>query len=110
LIGNLGLILKYFNCKINVLGISVSQNTIDVFIQILYQLLIFLIFIFDLFFLIDNKTFDVNKKLLLISEKYKLIYINGLLGGVVNVMSIIYLIRRKYYEQLGAYLNELNEV
>ena len=62
------------------------------------------------FFLIDNKTFDVNKKLLLITEKYKLIYVNGFLGGVVNAISIIYLIRRKCYEQLGIFLNELNEV
>ena len=90
LIGNLGLILNFLNCKITMGKISISQANVDIFIQILYLLLIFLIFIFDLLFLVDNKTFDENKKLLLISEKYKLLYVNGILGCLVNIMSIIY--------------------
>ena len=69
LIGNLGEILKSLNCQINMCGISIPQDDINIFIQILYQILIFLIFLFDLFFLLDNNTFDVNKKLLLFSEK-----------------------------------------
>ena len=67
LIGNWGLILNFLNCTITMCGISISQDNIDIFIQILYLLLIFLIFIFALF-LVDNKTFDENKKLLFISE------------------------------------------
>ena len=110
LIGNLGEILKSLNCQINMCGISIPQDDINIFIQILYQILIFLIFLFDLFFLIDNKTFDANKKLLLISEKDKLLYLNGCLGGLVNAMSIIYLIRRKCNEQFGISLNETTQV
>ena len=90
LIGNLGIILNFLNCKITICGKNISQYNIDIFIQTIYQLLIFLIFIFSLF-LLDNKTFDENKKLLFISEKYKLLYVNGILGGLVNIMSIIYL-------------------
>ena len=82
LIGNLGEILKSLNCQINMCGISIPQDDINIFIQILYQILIFLIFLFDLFFLLDNKTFDANKKLLLISEKDKLLYLNGCLGYI----------------------------
>ena len=110
LIGNLGEILKSLNCQINMCGISIPQDDINIFIQILYQILIFLIFLFDLFFLLDNKTFDANKKLLLFSEKDKLLYLNGCLGGLVNAMSIIYLIRRKCYEQIKLSLNEMIKV
>ena len=83
--------LKFLNCKIKISGIDLPQDNIDFFIQILYLLLIFLIFIFDLF-LLDNKTFDKDKKILFISEKIKLLYVNGILGGLVNIISIIYLI------------------
>ena len=110
LIGNLEEILKFLNCKINICKISIPQDSINIFIQILYQILIFLIFLFDLFFLLDNKTFDANKKLLLISEKDKLLYLNGCLGGLVNAMSIIYLIRRKCHKQIKLSLNEVIEV
>ena len=91
LIGNFGLMLKFLNCKIKICGIELPQDKKDFFIQILYLLLIFLIFIFDLF-LLDNKTFDKNKKILFFSEKTKLLYVNGILGGLVNIISIIYLI------------------
>ena len=91
LIGNFGLMLKFLNCKIKISGIDLPQDNIDFIIQILYLLLIFLIFIFDLF-LLDNKTFDKDKKILFISEKIKLLYVNGILGGLVNIISIIYLI------------------
>ena len=50
LIGNLGLILNFLNCKITMGEISISEENVDIFIQILYLLLIFLIFIFDIFF------------------------------------------------------------
>jgi hypothetical protein len=94
--------------------ISISQANVDIFIQILYLLLIFLIFIFDLLFLVDNKTFDENKKLLLISEKYKLLYVNGILGGLVNIISIMYqcfiLIKTKYkIEKTDVSLNRIIE-
>ena len=91
LIGNFGLMLKFLNCIIKICGIELPQDKKDFFIQILYLLLIFLIFIFDLF-LLDNKTFDKDKKILFISEKIKLLYVNGILGGLVNIISIIYLI------------------
>jgi hypothetical protein len=114
LIGNLGLILNFLNCKITMGKISISQANVDIFIQILYLLLIFLIFIFDLLFLVDNKTFDENKKLLLISEKYKLLYVNGILGGLVNIISIMYqcfiLIKTKYkIEKTDVSLNRIIE-
>ena len=60
LIGNLGEILKYLNCQINMCEISMPQDSLNIYIQMLYQLLIFLIFLFDAFFLIDDKTFDKN--------------------------------------------------
>ncbi len=41
LIGNLRLILKSLNCKIKVGGISISEDSINISIQILYQILIF---------------------------------------------------------------------
>ena len=91
LIGNFAFMLKFLNCKIKICGIDLPQDNIDFFIQILYLLLIFLIFIFDLF-LLDNKTFDKDKKILFFSEKTKLLYVNGILGGLVNIISIIYLI------------------
>ena len=50
LIGNLGEILKSLNCQINICKKSIPQDNINIFIQILYQLSIFLIFLFDLFF------------------------------------------------------------
>jgi hypothetical protein len=114
LIGNLGLILNFLNCKITMGEISISEENVDIFIQILYLLLIFLIFIFDIFFLVDNKTFDENKKLLLISEKYKLLYVNGILGGLVNIISIMYqcfiLIKTKYkIEKTDVSLNRIIE-
>jgi hypothetical protein len=114
LIGNLGLILNFLNCKITMGKISISEENVDIFIQILYLLLIFLIFIFDIFFLVDNKTFDENKKLLLISEKYKLLYVNGILGGLVNIISIMYqcfiLIKTKYkIEKTDVSLNRIIE-
>ena len=114
LIGNLGLILNFLNCKITMGEISISEENVDIFIQILYLLLIFLIFIFDIFFLVDNKAFDENKKLLLISEKYKLLYVNGILGGLVNIISIMYqcfiLIKTKYkIEKTDVSLNRIIE-
>lgn len=110
LIGNLEEILKYLKCQIKVFKISIPSHSINILIQILYQLLIFLILLFDTFFLIDNKTFDERKTLLLIPEKYKLIFANGFLGGIVNMMSIANLIRRKCYEEAEGSLNDFHEV
>jgi hypothetical protein len=95
--------------------ISISEENVDIFIQILYLLLIFLIFIFDIFFLVDNKTFDENKKLLLISEKYKLLYVNGILVCLVNIMSIIYqayiLLQTKHkVEKTETSISEFHEI
>ena len=110
LIGNLEEILKYLKCQIKVFNISIPKDSTNILIQILYQTLIFLILLFDICFLLDNKTFDESKTLLLIPEKYKLIYLNGFLGGLVNVMSIVYLIRRKCCEEAEGSLNEAFEV
>ena len=88
LIGNLGEILKSLNCQINMCGISIPQDDINIFIQILFQLLI--------------------------SEKYKLLYVNGILGGLVNIISIMYqcfiLIKTKYkIEKTDVSLNRIIE-
>ena len=50
LIGNLEEILKYLKCQIKVFKISIPSHSINILIQILYQLLIFLILLFDTFF------------------------------------------------------------
>ena len=89
--GNIGVILKFLNCQITIWGISISQTNIDIFIQLFYMILIFLFFLFVLSFYLDNQTFDENKKLLLIPEKYKWLYVNWIFGGLVNIISIIYL-------------------
>ena len=48
--------------------------------------------IINLLFFVDDKTFDENIKILFLKEKYKLFIINGILGGLVNLIGIIYLI------------------
>ena len=50
LIGNLEEILKYLKCQIKVFEISIPSHSINILIQILYQLLIFLILLFDTLF------------------------------------------------------------
>ncbi len=90
--------------------ISMPQDSLNIYIQMLYQLLIFLIFLFDAFFLIDDKTFDKNKKLLLLPEKFKLIYVNGIFGCLVNIISILYLIQQKCKEKAETSLNDFHEV
>ncbi len=91
LIGNLGTILQFLNCKIEFFGRTISEKT-DNLIQIIYLILIFIIMIINLLFFVDDKTFDENIKILFLKEKYKLFIINGILGGLVNLIGIIYLI------------------
>ena len=91
LIGNLGTILQFLNCKIEFFGRTISEKT-DNLIQIIYLILIFIIMIVNLLFFVDDKTFDENIKILFLKEKYKLFIINGILGGLVNLIGIINLI------------------
>jgi hypothetical protein len=89
LIGNLGVILKILHCKIKIIENKISS--ISNFFQLLYQAIIFIFLLCVIFSLLDDKTFDKNIKLLLMPEKYKLLYVNGILGGLVNLLAIIYL-------------------
>ena len=52
----------------------------------------FLILILDIFYYVDENTFDDEKTLLFMKEKDKLLYLNSILGGIVNIIEIIYLI------------------
>ena len=52
----------------------------------------FLILILDIFYYVDENTFDDEKTLLFMKEKVKLLYLNSILGGIINIIEIIYLI------------------
>ena len=92
LIGNLGEILRFISCKIIFCGINVSEEKKVFICQIIYLLFMFLFLILDVFCFVDENTFDDEKTLLFMKEKVKLLYLNSILGGIINIIEIIYLI------------------